>query len=90
MTIFEKIHTVPTSEELINKAFKRAARAMSGKTIDSRESKLQANESMILTAANIFTDNLSNVVRRFPSFDQLPKFYYELTDILVGVEKLKM
>lgn len=90
MMIFEKIHTVPTSEELINKAFKRAARAMSGKTIDSRESRLRANESMILTAANIFTDNLANIVRRFPSFDQLPKFYYELTDILVGVEKLKM
>ena len=87
---FEKIHTVPTSQELINKAFKRAARAMSGKTIDSRDSRLRANESMILTAANIFTDNLSNIVRRFPSFDQLPKFYYELTDILVGVEKLKM
>jgi len=88
--IFEKIHTVPTSEELINKAFKRAARAMSGKTIDSRESRFRANESMVLTAANIFTDNLSNIVRRFPSFDQLPKFYFELTDILVGVEKLKM
>jgi nucleolar GTP-binding protein len=90
MTIFEKIHTVPTSEELINKSFKRAARAMSGKTIDDRESRFKANESMVLTAANIFTDNLANIVRRFPSFDQLPRFYYEITDILVGVEKLKM
>ena len=90
MTIFEKIHTVPTSEELINKSFKRAARAMSGKTIDDKDSRFKANESMILTAANIFTDNLANIVRRFPSFDQLPKFYYEITDILVGVEKLKM
>ncbi len=88
--IFEKIHTVPTSEELINKAFKRASRAMSGKTIENRESLFRANESMVLTAANIFTDNLANIVRRFPSFDQLPRFYYELTDILVGVEKLKM
>ncbi|AKB35983.1 GTP-binding protein, gtp1/obg family [Methanosarcina siciliae C2J] len=88
--IFEKIHTVPTSEELTNKAFKRAARAMSGKTIEGRESRLRANESMLLTAANIFTDNLANIVRRFPSFEQLPRFYYELTDILVGVEKLKM
>jgi len=88
--IFEKIHTVPTSEELINKAFKRAARAMSGKTIESRESRFRANESMLLTAANIFTDNLANIVKRFPSFDQLPRFYYEITDILVGVEKLKM
>ncbi|TAH60606.1 MAG: NOG1 family protein, partial [Methanosarcina mazei] len=33
---------------------------------------------------------LANIVRRFPSFEQLPRFYYELTDILVGVEKLKM
>ena len=90
MMIFEKIHTVPTSEELTNKAFKRAARAMSGKTIDGRDSRLKANESMVLTAANIFTDNLANIVRRFPSFEQLPRFYYELTDILVGVEKLKM
>ncbi|MGB9132765.1 MAG: GTP-binding protein, partial [Methanosarcina sp.] len=67
--IFEKIHTVPTSEELINKAFKRAARAMSGKTIENREGRFRANESMLLTAANIFTDNLANIVRRFPSFD---------------------
>jgi nucleolar GTP-binding protein len=90
MMIFEKIHTVPTSEELINKAFKRSARAMSGKTIENRESRLRANESMLLTAANILTDNLANIVRRFPSFERLPRFYYELTDILVGVEKLKM
>lgn len=88
--IFEKIHTVPTSEELTNKAFKRASRAMSGKTIENRESLFRANESMVLTAANIFTDNLANIVRRFPSFDQLPRFYYELADILVGIEKLKM
>ncbi|AKB22428.1 NOG1 family protein [Methanosarcina sp. WH1] len=90
MMIFEKIHTVPTSEELTNKAFKRAARAMSGKTIEGRDSRLRANESMVLTAANIFTDNLANIVRRFPSFEQLPTFYYELTDVLVGIEKLKM
>lgn len=90
MMIFEKIHTVPTSEELTNKAFKRAARAMSGKKIEDRESRLRANESMVLTAANIFTDNLANIVRRFPSFEHLPRFYYELTDILVGIEKLKM
>lgn len=88
--IFEKIHTVPTSDELINKAFKRAARAMSGKTIESRESRFRANESMLLTAANILTDNLANIVKRFPSFEQLPRFYYEITNILVGVEKLKM
>ncbi|HII01731.1 TPA: NOG1 family protein [Methanosarcinaceae archaeon] len=88
--IFEKIHTVPTSEELINKSFKRASRAMSGKTIDGRDSRISANESMLLTAANILSDNLANIVRRFPSFEHLPRFYYEITDVLVGVDELRM
>lgn len=87
--IFEKIHTVPTSDELVDKAFRRATRAMSGKTITGRETSLKANESMILTAANILTDNLSNAVRRFPSFDRVQPFYYELADILVGVDELR-
>ena len=87
--IFEKIHTVPTSDELVGKAFRRASRAMSGKQITGRESAMKANESMVLTAGNILSDNLANIVRRFPSFDELPGFYYEIADILVGVDKLR-
>ncbi|MCZ7359991.1 MAG: NOG1 family protein [Candidatus Methanoperedens sp.] len=88
--IFEKIPTVPTSEELLNKAFRRAARAKHGKRILDRKTKLKAEESMLLTAANILNDNLTNTVRKFPSFDQMPPFYFELADILVGVEELRM
>ncbi|MGP8321612.1 MAG: NOG1 family protein [Methanosarcinaceae archaeon] len=88
--IFEKIHTVPTSDELIDKAFKRAARARAGKRITGRVSSQKAEESMLLTAANVLSDNLANIVRRYPNFDDLPQFYYELTDILVGVDDLRM
>ena len=88
--IFEKIPTVPTSEELLDKAFRRAARAKHGKRILDRKTKLEAEESMLLTAANILSDNLMNIVRKFPSFDQVPPFYRDLADILVGVEELKM
>ncbi len=88
--IFEKVPTVPTSEELLDKSFRRAARAKHGKRILDRASKLKAEESMLLTAANILSDNLINVVKKFPSFDQMPPFYLELADILVGVEELKM
>ncbi|MDW7731577.1 MAG: NOG1 family protein [Methanolobus sp.] len=87
--IFEKIHTVPTSDELLDKSFRRATRAMSGKTVTGRETLLKANESMVLTSANILTDNLANIVRRFPTFEDLPPFYYELTDILVGVDEMR-
>lgn len=88
--IFEKIPTVPTSEELLNKSFRRAARAKHGKRILDRASKLKAEESMLLTAANILSDNLINIVRKFPSMDRMSPFYLELTDILVGVEEMKM
>jgi nucleolar GTP-binding protein len=88
--IFEKLPTVPTSDELLNKSFKRAARAKHGKRILDRASKLKAEESMLLTAANILSDNLINIVRNFPSFDTVPPFYLELADIIVGVEEMKM
>ncbi|MEZ5335705.1 MAG: hypothetical protein R2741_10920 [Methanolobus sp.] len=38
----EKINTVPTSEELLDKAFRRASRAMSGKKITGRKTALEA------------------------------------------------
>ena len=87
--IFEKIHTVPTSDELVDKAFRRGTRALTGKNITGRESARRAQESMVLTAANILSDNLANITRRFPTFDELPRFYYELADILVGVDKIR-
>jgi len=88
--IFEKIPTVPTSEELLDKSYRRATRAKRGKQILDRKSKLQAEESMLLTAANILSDNLAHIVRKFPSLEQLPPFYLELAEVLVGIEEMKM
>ena len=88
--IFEKIPTVPTSKELLDKAFRRSVRARSGKIIKNDEDLKRAHESMIITSANILSDNLTNIVRQFPSFDDLSPFYYKLVNILSGVDKLKM
>ncbi|MCE8423270.1 MAG: NOG1 family protein [Candidatus Methanoperedens sp.] len=88
--IFEKIPTILTAEELLNKSYRRAARAKHGKQILDRASKLKAEESMLLTAANILSDNLIHSVKKFPSFDQMPPFYLELADIIVGVDEMKM
>lgn len=84
--IFEKIPTVPMADELVDKAFRRASRAGKAKPRDRRK----AAESMIMTASNILSDNLIHVVKRFPNLDDLPPFYRDLTDILVGVDRLKM
>ncbi|WP_049922060.1 NOG1 family protein [Halopiger djelfimassiliensis] len=84
--IFEDLPTTPTSEELIDKAFSRAARAGKAK------GGLEAQQSMLQTAANIISDNLENVVTAWPDFeyeDDVHPFYYELADAIVDVDKLR-
>ncbi|PSQ42388.1 GTP-binding protein [Halobacteriales archaeon SW_5_68_122] len=71
---FEELPTTPRSEELVDKAFSRAARA--GRAKEGKE----AQESMLQTAGNILSDNLENVVTSWPDFDDVDSFYYELAD----------
>lgn len=82
---FEDLPTVPRSEELIDKAFSRAAR--SGRS----KSGIDAQQSMLLTASNIISDNLQNVITTWPDFEALDPFYYELADAVVdgGVDALR-
>jgi len=79
--IFEDLPTAPTSEELVDKAFSRAARAGRAK------SGLEAQQSMLTTATNIVSDNLDNVVTAWPDFDDIDPFYYELADAILGADE---
>ena len=86
---FEELPTTPRSEELVDKAFSRAARA--GRAKEGKE----AQESMLQTAGNILSDNLENVVTSWPDFDDIDTFYYELADAMLadtdvgGVDELR-
>jgi nucleolar GTP-binding protein len=71
---FEDLPTTPRSEELVDKAFSRAARAGRAKQ------GIEAQESMLQTSANILSDNLQNVVTSWPDFEHVDDFYYELAD----------
>ncbi|MGM0605492.1 MAG: NOG1 family protein [Halobacteriota archaeon] len=81
--IFETLPTTPRSEELIDKAFSRAARAGKAK------GGLEAQQSMLTTAVNILSDNLQNVVTSWPDFDEVDPFYYELADAVVDVDEVR-
>jgi len=81
--IFEDLPTTPTSEELIDKAFSRAARSGRAK------SGFEAQQSMLQTASNILSDNLENVVTAWPDFDEIDPFYYELAHALVDVDEVR-
>ena len=75
---FEDLPTTPRAEEVVDKAFSRAARAGGAKT------GLEAQQSMLQTASNVVSDNLENVVTTWPDFDELDPFYRELLDAVAG------
>jgi len=75
---FEALPTTPTAEELLDKAFSRAARAGRAKQ------GFDAQTSMLQTATNIVSDNLENVVTDWPDFDRLDPFYRELADAVIA------
>jgi nucleolar GTP-binding protein len=81
--IFENLPTTPRAEELVDKAFSRAARSGRAK------GGLEAQQSMLTTAANILSDNLENVVTQWPDFELVDPFYYELADAIVDVDELR-
>jgi len=80
---FENLPTTPLGEELLDQAFSRAARSGRAK------SGTEAQQSMLLTAANILSDNLENVVTEWPDFDRLHPFYYTLADAIVDADALR-
>jgi nucleolar GTP-binding protein len=80
---FEDLPAMLTADELVDKAFSRAARAGRAK------SGVDAQQSMLQTAANIVSDNLENVVTGWPDFDDIDPFYRELADATVGVDGMR-
>ncbi len=80
---FENLPTLLTADELVDKAFSRAARAGRAKT------GIEAQQSMLMTATNIVSDNLENTVADWPDFGTLDDFYYELADAIADVDALR-
>ena len=80
---FETLPTTPTAEELVDQAFSRAARAGRAK------SGVEAQRSMLQTAANVLSDNLGNVVTAWPDFDAVDPFYRALADAVADVDALR-
>jgi nucleolar GTP-binding protein len=80
---FESLPSPPLGDELVDKSFSRAARAGRAK------SGLDAQSSMLQTAANIISDNLENIVTAWPDIDDLHPFYRDLADAIVGVDTLR-
>ncbi len=83
-----KIPPILTSKQLLDKAFKKASK------IDKRgntreESTKKMNSAKLNSVAHTLEDTLKRYEEEFPSIDILPKFYNEIIEIMIGVDKLK-
>jgi len=84
--IYERLRTVPTADELLDQAFGRAlrsARSGSGRVVNVQRSMIQA-------VSDVISARLLKTVHDFPNFDELSPFYSELTDTVVGIDRLRM
>jgi nucleolar GTP-binding protein len=81
---FERIPTVPTADEILDRSFRRAAKKMKGKL-----NKDRANEEFIRAVGAAIHDRLVYIIRGFPEFDELPRFYQELAEILYGIDRIR-
>ncbi|HVP25539.1 MAG TPA: GTP-binding protein, partial [Methanomicrobiales archaeon] len=75
----EKIPTVPTAEELMDRSLRRAASRMREK-----ENKERADREFVLAVSASLHARLVKVIRSFPEFETLPPFYRDLAEILFG------
>ncbi len=86
--MFRSIPTILTPQELLDVAYRRASRAKGRGPRPSDRARSRG-----VAKLNTVRDNLSSslraYVKAFPNLDQLPPFYAEMLDILVGRDALR-
>lgn len=88
---FKRLPIVPKSEALLATAFRRASKSASALRAvgDPLESAKRRERERIVVAGQIIKAELSRVVEGTPSLPNLPPFYRELVDALVGIDKMR-
>ena len=84
-----RIPTVLTADELIDKAFRKAAKV----NVIGARSKIdmikQKNIAKVSSVKDSIYSTLTGYVKAFPSFDNVPPFYHDIIDLLLGLDDLK-
>ena len=81
---FEKIPTVPTADEVLDRALRRAAKKMREKP-----NKKRASVEFVEAAYLSVHDKLVGVMQSFPTISEEPQFYQDIVEILWTTDRLK-
>jgi len=83
-----KIPTIMTSDEIIDTSFRKASKIKIEDRIHVFRLR-KTSAARISSAANTIDTTMKGYVSSFPNFDAVPRFYFELSDLLIGVGKIK-
>ncbi len=87
-----KLPQVPTPDELIDKGFNRASKAASkvrSSKLHGRVKGKRIEEVRVDTACDTINASLSKIITGTPEIEELPEFYQDYIDIVVGVDQYK-
>ena len=85
---FSRIPTVRTADEIVDSAFRKAAKITISNKDAFQRTKL-SEIARVRSVQNSISHALQTYVKRFPSFDGLPPFYQELVDLLVDLDRTR-
>ncbi len=81
---FEKIPTIPTADEILDRSFRRASRK-----VRERKNRDRANVAFVYMVSHAVHDRLVAVMQAFPDFDTIPQFYKDIVEILYGTDRIR-
>jgi len=81
---FERLPTVPTADEILDRSLRRAAKKRKEKI-----NKDRANEEFVRAVKAAVHDRLVSIIRGFPEFDTLPQFYRDMAEILFDLDRIR-
>ena len=83
-----RIPTVLSSDELMDKAFSRAAKIFKN-GVNSLDTKKKTALAKITASGDIVKTTFDSYVERFPRLDEREGFYPELVDLVIGLDQYK-
>jgi nucleolar GTP-binding protein len=91
MNPFAKVPKVPLGQEVLDTCFRRASKTKP--KVSKRADKLIRVKSTEIakldSASSLISEQLSSVVKSFPSLDSIDPFYKEIAEITVGLDSLR-
>ncbi len=87
-----KLPDVPTPDEIIDKAFNRASKAASkirSSKLHPRVKGKRIEEARVNTACETINATFNRIITETPIIEELPEFYQDYIDIVVGVDDYK-